>query len=87
MIVKGAEVDSVMRLLCLKTSAAIWEQMLWHAHATTSWTKPYHAPQMRIFMTAMRLFGMYLPEPPSTHTYTRAYAHRDPPDGEVMPSE
>eukprot|EP00955_Chlamydomonas_euryale_P039116 351302-Chlamydomonas_euryale.AAC.6 len=37
--------------------------------------------------TAMKLFGMYLPDPPETHTYTSADTHIELPDGEVMPSE
>mmetsp|Transcript_19551 Transcript_19551/g.57975 ORF Transcript_19551/g.57975 Transcript_19551/m.57975 type:complete len:124 (+) Transcript_19551:2444-2815(+) len=37
--------------------------------------------------TAMKLFGMYLPDSPQTHTYTSADTHIELPDGEVMPSE
>eukprot|EP00955_Chlamydomonas_euryale_P057427 356762-Chlamydomonas_euryale.AAC.2 len=37
--------------------------------------------------TAMKLFGMYLPGYPETHTYTSVDTHIELRDGEVMPSE
>eukprot|EP00955_Chlamydomonas_euryale_P002500 27278-Chlamydomonas_euryale.AAC.1 len=86
MIVKGAafdtrDVTTLLEFFCgkLGTNAVA-------SSCCNLWDKGISCPRNKdVNDTAMRLFGMYLPEPPATHTYTRAYAHTELPDGEAMP--
>eukprot|EP00955_Chlamydomonas_euryale_P003004 31702-Chlamydomonas_euryale.AAC.1 len=52
-IVKGAGLDTCDVTTLLEKSTASWETMLWHAHAATSWTRAYCAPEMRILRSLM----------------------------------